>query len=132
MEFLVDVSTGEHYFLEVNTRLQVEHTVTEEVYGVDLVALQLRTACGASLEQLKHLLPPVAFKPSRHALQMRLCMEDPDKDCVPSCGSLRLVTWPKPSNRTRLEIGIEAGCSVSPYYDSMVAKVKERTGKFRS
>ncbi|GAB5487566.1 MAG: acetyl/propionyl/methylcrotonyl-CoA carboxylase subunit alpha [Parasphingorhabdus sp.] len=114
VEFLLDQS-GEFYFLEMNTRLQVEHPVTEEVTGLDLVALQLKVASGdfLGLEQSDVTL-------SGHAMEVRLYAEDPADDFLPSTGHIDL--W-KPSSLSRVDSGIETGGEVSPFYDSMVAKI---------
>jgi acetyl/propionyl-CoA carboxylase alpha subunit len=116
VEFLVDLDNGRHYFLEVNTRLQVEHTVTEEVLGVDLVRLQILTARGALLSELS--VPNRAVR--GHAIQVRLCAED--EELQPSVGVLALVRWPTQSY-VRIEAGVESGSEVGPHYDSMVAKL---------
>ncbi len=115
VEFLVDLDNGRHYFLEVNTRLQVEHTVTEEVLGIDLVRLQILTARGAPLSSLS-LKGPAGG--AGHALQVRLCAED--EELNPSVGRLAVCRWPP---GVRLEAGVEKGSVVGPHYDSMVAKL---------
>ncbi|MEP6175499.1 MAG: biotin carboxylase N-terminal domain-containing protein [Parasphingorhabdus sp.] len=114
VEFLLDPS-GAFYFLEMNTRLQVEHPVTEEITGHDLVALQLKVASGdlLGLEQQDITL-------SGHAMEVRLYAEDPADDFLPSTGPVHL--W-KPSGLARVDSGIETGGEVSPFYDSMVAKI---------
>ncbi len=114
LEFLVDAS-GEFWFMEMNTRLQVEHPVTEEITGLDLVALQLRIAAG---EPLGIAQQDVRF--SGHAIEARLCAEDPAQDFVPQSG--RVALWRAPKN-LRVETALESGTSVSPHYDSMVAKL---------
>lgn len=114
VEFLLDPS-GEFYFLEMNTRLQVEHPVTEEITGLDLVALQLKVASGdfLSIEQSDVTL-------TGHAMEVRLYAEDPADDFLPSTGQIDL--W-KPSKLSRVDSGVETGGEVSPFYDSMVAKI---------
>jgi len=114
VEFLLDQS-GEFYFLEMNTRLQVEHPVTEEITGQDLVALQLKVASGdfLGIEQSDVTL-------TGHAMEVRLYAEDPDDDFLPSTGHIDL--W-KPSDLSRVDSGIRTGGEVSPFYDSMVAKI---------
>lgn len=114
VEFLLDQS-GKFYFLEMNTRLQVEHPVTEEITGLDLVALQLKVASGdfLDIEQNDVTL-------SGHAMEVRLYAEDPADDFLPSTGHIDL--W-KPSDLSRVDSGIETGGEVSPFYDSMVAKI---------
>ncbi len=116
VEFLLD-RDGRFAFLEMNTRLQVEHPVTELVTGLDLVALQLHVAEGRAL-------PPEALAPTAtgHAIEARVCAEDPAHGYRPSSGRFLRVDW-APVDGVRYDSGIEAGSVVSPYYDSMVAKV---------
>jgi propionyl-CoA carboxylase alpha chain len=112
VEFLLDES-GDFWFLEMNTRLQVEHPVTEAVTGLDLVALQLRVAEGRPLG----ILPA---EPNGHAVEVRLTAEDPASGYRPSTGTFHRFEGPPV---WRLDTGVETGSVVSPYYDSMVAKV---------
>lgn len=125
-EFLV-AGDGRFFFLEFNTRLQVEHPVTECVHGVDLVALQLDMARGMALPEL----PPAA---AGHAIEARLYAEDPADGYRPSSGTVHAFAIPDvdarfavPAGRTspvlRLDSGVEAGSQVSPYYDAMLAKL---------
>lgn len=115
VEFLYDSDTGEFYFLEVNTRLQVEHGVTEEVLGVDLVEWMIRQAAG------ELTLPPQSdIKPKGASIQVRLYAEDPGKDFQPSSGLLTSVSWPK---KARIETWIASGTEVTPFYDPMLAKI---------
>ena len=113
VEFVLDDESGEFYFLEVNTRLQVEHGVTEEVTGVDLVEWMVRLGAGE--------LPPMET-PARsgHSIQVRLYAEDPAKNFQPSVGVLTQVEY---SKRARVETWVETGSEVSPFYDPMLAKV---------
>mgnify|MGYP002381625927 CR=1 FL=1 len=115
VEFIYDGDTGLFYFLEVNTRLQVEHGVTEEVTGVDLVEWMIRQAAG-ELE----LVQPVA---SGASIQVRLYAEDPAKNFQPSAGQLPHVKWPAAA---RVETWIESGTDVTPFYDPMLAKIMVR------
>lgn len=112
VEFLV-TADGRPYFLEMNTRLQVEHPVTEAVFGLDLVALQLRIAEGAALP----LTPPQA---SGHAVEARLYAEDPALDWRPQTGVLHTLAVP---GEVRVDTGFADGDTVSVHYDPMLAKV---------
>ena len=114
-EFLVQ--GDEFFFLEMNTRLQVEHTVTEEVTGLDLVALQLDIAAGAELPIAQS---DVTF--SGHAIQARVCAEDPHAGWLPSIGYVHRYSHPD-DDGVRYEDGIASGVTVSPHYDSMITKV---------
>jgi urea carboxylase len=115
VEFLYDNDTNAFYFLEVNTRLQVEHGVTEEVTGIDLVEWMVRQAAGECppLDQSK-------IKPCGASIQVRLYAEDPGRDFRPSAGLLTHVAWPP---GTRIETWVESGSDVSPFYDPMLAKI---------
>jgi propionyl-CoA carboxylase alpha chain len=115
VEFLVDGS--EFYFLEMNTRLQVEHGVTELVTGLDLVALQLLVASGQPLP-----LAQQNVTVSGHAVEARLCAERPREGYRPTPGTARHVAWPEGSG-LRTDAAIESGSTVSPSFDSLVAKV---------
>ncbi len=117
VEYLFDDVTGEFFFLEMNTRLQVEHPVTEEVYGLDLVALQLRVARGEALG-----LDQSALLPQGHAIEVRLYAEDPAQNYLPTPGPLyRYSHSDRPG--LRFEDGVSAPGEVSPFYDPMLAKV---------
>ena len=118
VEFLFDAEQGEFYFLEMNTRLQVEHTVTEEVYGVDLVAAQIKLATGASLDQLWGK----AHRARGHSIQVRLYAEDATRDFLPAPGRLLAFT-PYHGTGLRWEIGCEAGSEVSAFFDPLLAKL---------
>ena len=115
VEYVYDSRTGEFYFLEVNTRLQVEHGVTEEVTGVDLVEWMLRTAAGES-----DFLRDYVHRPSGHAIQVRLYAEDPGKQFQPAAGVLTELKFPQSA---RVDTWVEQGSEVPPYYDPMVAKI---------
>ncbi len=114
VEFVYDAGNGEFYFLEVNTRLQVEHGVTEEVTGIDLVEWMLRAAAGEL--DLAGFEP----KPKGAAIQVRLYAEDPNKNFQPAPGLLTAVTFPQD---VRVDSWVENGSEIPPYYDPMVAKV---------
>jgi geranyl-CoA carboxylase alpha subunit len=116
IEFLLD-QAGKFYFLEMNTRLQVEHPVTEVVTGLDLVAWQLRVAAGERLPLAQH---QVQF--SGHAIEARLYAEDPYQNFLPQSGTL--IDWrPVSGEGVRIDHGLAPGQSVSPFYDPMLAKV---------
>jgi acetyl/propionyl-CoA carboxylase alpha subunit len=112
---------GEPYFLEMNTRLQVEHPVTEGVTGLDLVRLQLLVAGGAALPAEVHAA--VARGPVGHAVEARLYAEDPAAGWLPSTGTLDQFTVPTDRAGVRVDSGVETGGVVSPHYDPMLAKV---------
>ena len=115
VEFLYDSDTSDFYFLEVNTRLQVEHGVTEEVTGIDLVEWMVRQAAGETLP-----LDQERVAPRGASIQVRLYAEDPGRDFRPSSGQLTHVAWP---SETRVETWVESGAEVSPFYDPMLAKI---------
>lgn len=119
VEFIYDPDTTEFYFLEVNTRLQVEHGVTEQVYGVDIVRWMVELGAGTLTnlnEQASKLVP------KGHAIQARIYAEDPNKDFQPGAGLLTSVSWPD-SDGLRIDTWIQPGTEVSPLYDPMLAKV---------
>ncbi|MEZ5850124.1 MAG: biotin carboxylase N-terminal domain-containing protein [Hyphomicrobiaceae bacterium] len=120
VEFLVEGGSldaqAKWYFIEMNTRLQVEHPVTEEITGLDLVEWQLRVASGENLP-----LPQDKITMSRHAIEARLCAEDPSKGFLPGVGRIREI-WGA-GEVERLEIGVRSGDEISPFYDSMIAKL---------
>ncbi len=115
VEFVLDAETGAFHFLEVNTRLQVEHGVTEEVTGIDLVEWMVKLAAGD--------LPPLdsfAIEPRGASIQVRLYAEDPGRDFQPSSGVLTQALFPA---CTRTETWAERGTEISPFYDPMIAKI---------
>jgi propionyl-CoA carboxylase alpha chain len=120
VEFVVDAH-GDPYFLEMNTRLQVEHPVTEAVTGLDLVRLQLLVAAGEPLPPEVHRA--VAAGPQGHAIEARLYAEDATRNWLPSTGPLHRFEVGSPESDVRVDTGVESGDVVSPHYDSMMAKV---------
>ena len=114
LEFLLD-QDGKFYFMEMNTRLQVEHPVTEAITGLDLVELQLRIAAGEPLG-----LKQEDIKFSGHAIEVRLCSEDAGHDFMPQSG--RMALWQMPDG-VRVEHALQSGSEIPPFYDSMIAKI---------
>ncbi len=115
VEFVYDVETGAFYFLEVNTRLQVEHGVTEEVTGIDLVEWMVRLAAGMPPD-----LPSYRHAPRGHSIQVRLYAEDPARNFRPSSGLLSDVVLPAD---VRVDTWIEPGTEISSFYDPLLAKI---------
>ncbi|NSX10793.1 urea carboxylase [Pseudomonas lini] len=121
VEFVFDSDAQRFYFLEVNTRLQVEHGVTEQVWGVDLVRWMVELAAG-DLPPLRELSQ--GLKANGHAIQARLYAEDPGRDFQPSPGLLTAVNFPVTDGKhLRIDTWVEAGCEIPPYFDPMIAKV---------
>ena len=121
VEFIVDGAKGlkpdGFWFMEMNTRLQVEHPVTEAITGLDLVEWQFRIAAGEKL--------PLAQQQVRldgHAIEARLYAEDPERGFLPSTGRLIALQFPK-TDSLRVDSGVETGSEVSPFYDPMIAKL---------
>ena len=117
VEFLYDVD-GSFYFMEMNTRLQVEHPVTEMITGQDLVEWQLRIAAGSELPITQDQLTIRG-----HALEARIYAEDPDNDFLPATGSLKYLRTPAENAHVRVDTGVIEGDEVSVYYDPMIAKL---------
>jgi len=111
---------GGFWFMEMNTRLQVEHPVTEAVTGIDLVEWQFRIAAGGKLPLAQHQV-----KLDGHAVEARLYAEDPERGFLPSTGRLVALQFPK-ADDLRLDTGVEAGSEVTPFYDPMIAKLIAR------
>jgi 3-methylcrotonyl-CoA carboxylase alpha subunit len=116
MEFVVD---GEEcFFLEMNTRLQVEHPVTEMILGIDLVEWQLRIASGESLPWAQD-----EVRASGHAFEARVYAEDPRRGFLPTSGKLSTLIWPAPGAGVRIDAGVASGDSVATHYDALLAKL---------
>jgi 3-methylcrotonyl-CoA carboxylase alpha subunit len=116
MEFVI---TGEEcFFLEMNTRLQVEHPVTEMILGVDLVEWQLRIASGEALP-----LAQDEVRANGHAFEARLYAEDPRRGFLPTSGTLQALAWPPAGARVRIDAAVEAGDKVGTHYDALLAKL---------
>lgn len=117
VEFIVSPD-GTFYFMEMNTRLQVEHPVTEMITGLDLVEWQFRVAAGQPLPLQQHQV-----QMSGHALEARVYAEDPSNGFLPSVGKLTHLRTPEPKLYVRVDTGVEVGDEISPHYDPMIAKL---------
>jgi 3-methylcrotonyl-CoA carboxylase alpha subunit len=117
VEFLLD-ERGDFFFMEMNTRLQVEHPVTEAITGLDLVAWQIRVARGEPLPLTQQQVPL-----NGHAIEVRLYAEDPDHDFLPATGTLALYREAASGEGRRIDSGVAEGDSVSPFYDPMLGKL---------
>lgn len=117
VEFIAN-QDGSFYLMEMNTRLQVEHPVTEMVTGLDLVEWQLRVACGEPLPLRQEQLQLTG-----HALEARIYAEDPDRGFLPATGRLAHLVPPPESDHVRIDTGVEQGDEISPHYDPMIAKL---------
>jgi 3-methylcrotonyl-CoA carboxylase alpha subunit len=125
VEFIVEQKDDggmEFFFMEMNTRLQVEHPVTEAITGLDLVEWQLRVAAGETLP-----LRQEDLRIHGHAIEARICAENPDNNFLPATGTLRVYRKPHGTaferSRVRIDDGVREGDEISPYYDSMIAKL---------
>ncbi len=117
IEFVLDDDSGDFFFLEMNTRIQVEHPVTELVTGLDLVAMQLRLAMGDDVA-----ITQDDVLQQGHAIEVRICAENPAKMFLPSPGRITRLVLPQ-GDGVRVDTGVREGDSVTPYYDSMIAKL---------
>jgi len=113
VEFIFDLDTNKYYFLEVNSRLQVEHTITEQVFNIDLVQWMIELANGQPPQQQ-------IYQPFGHAIQLRICSEEPLQDFKPSSGILYDVHFP---DNVRIDTFIQNQTQITPFYDSLLAKV---------
>ncbi|MEO8936388.1 MAG: acetyl/propionyl/methylcrotonyl-CoA carboxylase subunit alpha [Burkholderiaceae bacterium] len=122
VEFIVEAGlngeAGKFFFMEMNTRLQVEHPVTEMITGLDLVEWQLRVASGEAMPLTQDQLSI-----DGHALEARIYAEDPDKGFLPSTGRLVYLSPPVESDHVRVDTGVEQGDEITPFYDPMIAKL---------
>jgi 3-methylcrotonyl-CoA carboxylase alpha subunit len=125
VEFIVEQREGgemNFFFMEMNTRLQVEHPVTEAITGLDLVEWQLRVASGEALPARQQEL-----QINGHAIEARICAENPDNNFLPATGTLRVYRKPQATafqrSRVRIDDGVREGGEISPFYDSMIAKL---------
>ena len=129
VEFLLD-EDGSFYFMEMNTRLQVEHPVTEFITGLDLVEWQLRVAAGQPLPRRQDQL-----ELRGHAIEVRLYAEDPDRDFMPAIGRLEHLRFPETSPNLRIDSGVRQGDRITVHYDPMIAKLivwdEDREGAVR-
>ncbi|WP_424470610.1 acetyl/propionyl/methylcrotonyl-CoA carboxylase subunit alpha [Parvibaculum sp.] len=134
VEFIADASQGlrpdSFFFMEMNTRLQVEHPVTEMITGQDLVAWQLEVAAGGRLPLSQNEIPL-----NGHAIEVRLCAEDPENNFLPAIGQLARYVTPENDTHTRVDTGVREGDWVTQHYDSMIAKLivwdSSRSGAIR-
>jgi 3-methylcrotonyl-CoA carboxylase alpha subunit len=121
VEFIAE-QDGRFYFMEMNTRLQVEHPVTEAITGQDLVEWQLRVAAGEPLP-----LQQSELRMHGHAIEARICAENPDGGFLPATGTLDVARWPEhvafQRGNVRIDAGVREGDTISPFYDSMIAKL---------
>jgi 3-methylcrotonyl-CoA carboxylase alpha subunit len=119
IEYVLDARTHEFFFLEMNTRIQVEHPVTEMITGLDLVGLQIRLARGEHLDALRQ----EAIQAEGHAIELRIYAEDPVKNFLPSPGPLKRFRLPPAERSLRIDTGVREGAQITFHYDPMIAKL---------
>ena len=119
VEFILDVKNNSFYFLEMNTRIQVEHPTTEMISKQDIVYLQLMQAIGEKPQNLINDPPCL----SGHSIECRLYAEKPEKNFIPSPGHLNVLRLPRPSDAIRIEASYTEGDTITPFYDPMIAKI---------
>lgn len=117
VEFLMDAKK-DFYFLEMNTRLQVEHPITEEITGIDLVEQQILIAAGHKLAMTQD-----DVKINGHSFEYRVYAEDPSRKFLPSIGFLSKYKEPRPHEHIRIDTGVREGSEISMYYDPMISKL---------
>src|SRR6185503_11891836 len=117
VEFIAE-QDGRFYFMEMNTRLQVEHPVTEMITGLDLVEWQLLIASGQEIP-----LKQAELQVKGHAIEARIYAEDPRRDFLPATGRLLHLAFPAQGENVRVDTGVEAGGEITPWYDPMIAKL---------
>jgi urea carboxylase len=122
VEFLYDAETQEYFFLEVNTRLQVEHGITEEVTGLDLVEMMIQEAAGELPPIESFRRESIQWLTPRSSIEARIYCEDPSRNFQPSPGKLTQVIFP-PADEARVETWVGSGTEVTPFYDPMIAKI---------
>lgn len=118
VEFIYDCDRQEAYFLEMNTRIQVEHPATEAVTGIDIVEWQIRHALGSLPAPRQEDIPLHG-----HAVEVRLYAERPEKNFLPSPGVIKELVWPEAGDGLRIDTGVRAGDRITPFYDPMIAKL---------
>jgi 3-methylcrotonyl-CoA carboxylase alpha subunit len=119
IEYVLDARTNEFFFLEMNTRIQVEHPVTEMITGLDLVGLQIRLAGGEHLGALRQ----EAVRAEGHAIELRIYAEDPAKNFLPSPGPLKRLRLPPADRGLRIDTGVREGAQITFHYDPIIAKL---------
>lgn len=120
VEFIFDCDTDKFYFMEMNTRLQVEHPVTEMITGLDLVEWQIRVANGQKLPILRQADIPLIG----HSIEARIYAEDPEKEFLPQSGKIQVLREPMQiPGKVRVDTGVKEGDEISTYYDPMISKL---------